>query len=347
MVSVPVAIWWYSAYQQRNKVAHDVATRIRIPGQQTTDDFLIEKCRPGDVLLFDRRWETCASGPWAALACIVAKTFLCHHYDDHHRLRSNNNNINIATEGQFDHMGIVVPGYIRSKQDEFDPSNLLLLEATPQGIVARSLKTRLERTQSRSVLLMQLNLPGEQRDFDSTNYDDDDDNDNDDDNNHNNNKDDKDLSKLSSRELSVRRTRKYLERELIKFRDKFVSLGQEYHFHRLYSTMTIGGGLLYGLGMAGSSSSSSSSPWLPLLQGPVSPSAWLVLMALQQGAAAQNLNERNERFLIKPQDFVRHSGGGGRRSILLLDDNNSNNNALRLRPGWRFLAPISLRDHHT
>ncbi|KAL7574471.1 hypothetical protein ACA910_015838 [Epithemia clementina (nom. ined.)] len=326
VVSVPIGVWWYTAYQKRQQVAHDVATRIRIPGVPTTDDFLMDQCRPGDLVLFDRRWETCASGPWAALACLAAKTFLC---GQHPHAR-------YVAEGNFDHVGIIVPGLVRTKADEFDPSNLLLLEATPQGIVARSLKTRLERTQSRSVILLPLNLPGEQRDFENfESYDEDEDDDDDDDDNFRkkkknkkNNSDDEE-SNLSARELSVRRTRRHLERELGKFRDTFMAQSPKYHFEWMYSTLTLGGAVLYGLGLA-------QADWIQL-GGPVSPSAWLVLMALQQGAAAQNIYEQRERFRIKPEDFLRPTVGQS------LDDDT---NPLRLRPGWRFLAPLSLRDRH-
>lgn len=297
VVSLPVGVWWYTAQKKRQEIAHDVETRIRIPGQQTVDDFLIEKCRPGDVLLFDRRWETCASGPLAALACLATKAFLTGGESGVSRSVDN---------GNFDHIGIIVPGFVRQKHDEFDPSNLLLLEATPQGIVARSLKTRLERTQSRSVVLLQLNAPGEQRDF--VNTDDD---------------DETDESKMSSRQLSVRRVRKHVDRELIKFRDKWIQLGQEYKFQYLYSSLAIGGALAYGLGFHS------------YLAGPVSPSAWLTVMALQRAAAAQNVNEQKERFLIKPEDFLRADHRLGDES-----------NPLRMRPGWRFLAPQTLRSHH-
>mmetsp|Transcript_16269 Transcript_16269/g.21289 ORF Transcript_16269/g.21289 Transcript_16269/m.21289 type:complete len:319 (-) Transcript_16269:370-1326(-) len=296
VISLPVCGWWYNAHLQRQKGAQEVATRIRIPGQQTVDDFLIEKCRPGDILLFDRRWETCASGPLAAAACLATKAFL-----------TGQTGVSRSVDnGNFDHVGIIVPGYVRTRHDEFDPSNLLVLEATPQGIVARSLKTRLERTHSRSVVLLQLNAPGEQRDFVSVEGE-----------------DDGDDSKVSSRELSVRRVRKHVSRELIKFRDKWVGLGNEYKFKYLYSSLAVGGALSYGLGFNA------------YLTGPVSPSAWLVVMALQQSAAAQNINERNERFMVKPEDFLRADHRLGDET-----------NPLRMRPGWRFLAPQTLRDHH-
>lgn len=49
----------------------------RIPNVQTIDDLLVEKCQPGDVILFDRRCECCASGAVAALGCLLGKVFLC------------------------------------------------------------------------------------------------------------------------------------------------------------------------------------------------------------------------------------------------------------------------------
>ena len=53
----------------------------RIPNVQTIDDLLIEKCQPGDVILFDRRCECCASGAMAALACVLGKAALCNEDD--------------------------------------------------------------------------------------------------------------------------------------------------------------------------------------------------------------------------------------------------------------------------
>ena len=61
--SIPVFVWWKWAINQRQKRAEDVRTRVRVPNVQTIDDLMIERCRPGDVLLFDRRWENCAAGP--------------------------------------------------------------------------------------------------------------------------------------------------------------------------------------------------------------------------------------------------------------------------------------------
>ena len=41
----------------------------------------VEKCQPGDVLLFDRRCDYCASGFVAAMACYVGKAILCEEDD--------------------------------------------------------------------------------------------------------------------------------------------------------------------------------------------------------------------------------------------------------------------------
>ena len=94
--TVPVAAWWIWARTERAKVLEEVRTRIRVPGITTTDDLLIEKAQPGDVILFDRRCEKCAAGPWAALACLTSRYFLC---DD------SKTSVRMADAGKFDHIG--------------------------------------------------------------------------------------------------------------------------------------------------------------------------------------------------------------------------------------------------
>ena len=54
---------------------------LRIPSVQTIDDLMVEKCQPGDVLLFDRRCDYCASGFVSAMACYVGKAILCEEDD--------------------------------------------------------------------------------------------------------------------------------------------------------------------------------------------------------------------------------------------------------------------------
>jgi len=98
---VPVAVWWKSAADRRREVAERVRTQIRVPGVQTTDDMLLEqKVLPGDVVLFDRRCRYCAKGPWAALACLAGRQFLCD--DSMSSSRS-------VDHGKFDHVGTCRP----------------------------------------------------------------------------------------------------------------------------------------------------------------------------------------------------------------------------------------------
>ena len=280
VVSIPIAGWWFWANQERKRIAEVHRTKIRLPNTQDTYDFLItEKCQAGDVLLFDRRPEHCAAGPWASLACLAAKFFLT------------------GKDSSFDHAGLIVPGYIRSKADLYEATNLLLLEATPQGIVARPLKDRLEQSFSKTIVLLQLNCPGERR----------------------NEEEDPD----GAQRLSVERTRKHVERELRLFRDQWVALGsgdgqKKSYYPWIHSTICLGGALLYGLGLQDYSS------------GPVSPSAYLVLMGLIKASAAQSIDDKENRN-IKPEDLM--------RNYQLL-----NKDAVRLRPGWRFLSPITIKE---
>ena len=266
VTSIPVGVWWKRAVDERTKLHHDVDTRLRIPGVQTTDDFLIEQCRPGDVLVFDRRCEKCASGPWAALACLASKQFLC----DPDR---------ILYKGSFDHCGLIVPGF-QDRQNTQDPSNLVLLEATPQGIVARSLQARLERTTSRSVLLLRLCGPGEQRGH----------------------ADAADSSTLRS----------HMDRQLTHFRDRWLAVGRERRYDWLHSTLTLGGAVAsYAL---------STTPTK-------SPAASLVQWGLQYAGVAV----RDNTHTPKVEDYLR-------------DYRRVEENVVRLRPGWRFLPPLSLRE---
>lgn len=274
--AVPVLAWWKWSTDQRSKREEEVRTRVRVPNVQTIDDMMIERCRPGDVLLFDRRWETCASGPLAALVCILGRAFLCS--DDPNKL---------VQDGRFDHCGIVVPGYAKNKAEELDASNLLLLEATAgEGIVARPLLTRLEMSQSRQVLLVPLAIPGERRNdqfYEST--------------------------------PSVEATEVILQKKLEEFRDKWVELSETKKYERAHNTLGLMGAISYAIGYTSG--------------GPTSPSAWLVTLALNEAKAAQNVTERTIKE-AKVEDFLR-------------DYRFQDHDVIRLRPGWRFLAPISLR----
>jgi hypothetical protein len=95
VLTIPVLGWWKWSMDERNEKLEDVRTKVRVPNVQTVDDLMIERCRPGDVLLFDRKWETCAAGPLAALVCIIGRALLCR--DDP------NKSVSI---GSFDHCGM-------------------------------------------------------------------------------------------------------------------------------------------------------------------------------------------------------------------------------------------------
>jgi len=190
---------------------------------------------------------------------------------------------------------------VKTKQDEYDPTNLLLLEATPsEGIVARSLKTRLEMTQSRSVILLQLCSPGEKRNLTS------------------NDDDDSEMKSVQQQSRAVIRTRQHVDKELKNFRDRWTELSNEKGYRHFHSTVAIGGAISYGLNLQ------------DYISGPISPSAYLVLLGLHQAAIAQNINERENRQ-VKVEDFLR-------------DYRYDEKNSVRLRPGWRFLAPIPIRE---
>lgn len=94
--AVPTAIWWRWAYIERQKRAEEVRTKVRVPNIQTVDDIMVEKCKPGDVILFDRRPELCAAGPWSALSCVIGRWLLCDEGDDQARS---------VDSGKFDHCG--------------------------------------------------------------------------------------------------------------------------------------------------------------------------------------------------------------------------------------------------
>ena len=166
LVAVPIGTWWYWSLSQRRTVHEQVQktfeSREQLPvafrAQDTFDYLISNKMKAGDLLLFDRKCERCSSSPWAMISCFVSKTLLTNIGG-----RNNPNYVRTVAHGEFDHVGIIVPGYIKNKKDLYDETNLLLMEATPSGIVARPLKERIEFSASRSILLLQLNCPGEEQ----------------------------------------------------------------------------------------------------------------------------------------------------------------------------------------
>lgn len=167
---------------------------------------------------------------------------------------------------------------------------MLLLEATSgNGIVARPLLTRLEMTQSRSVILLPLHIPGDNRndeDFDAPE--------------------------------KTKRTQEYLERQLSDFRDKWVENSLKQGYANAHSSLSIIGALGYGLGVQDVS------------RAPVSPAAWMVLSGLQSAGVGENLNDR-DALEVRVEDFL--------RDCRFHDDN-----TVRLRPGFKYLPPVMLRE---
>ena len=113
------------------------------------------------------------------------------------------------------------------------------------------------------------------------------------------------------------RARDHVERQLTIFRDRYIQAAAQNKYHYLHSTVTLGGALAYQTGLQLYS------------RGPVSPAAFLVLTGLQQAAAAPSLNDVETRG-VKPEDFLR-------------DYRFTEKDAVRLRPGYRFLVPIPLK----
>lgn len=269
VVSVPIAAWWYQARDARATLRETFTNRPLSLTPDTYDYLISDKCQPGDVVLFDRRCERCASSPWAALACLVAKQSL-------------------GGPCQYDHCGIVVPGYVKTKADQFDPTNLLLLEATPSGIVARPLKARLEQSASRSILLLQVCSPGENR-----------------------------RDGGESKSEATERALQFAQRELTKFRDQWLKASEKQGYQNFHSTVTLGGAVAYWIGLQDH------------ISGPISPAAFMVLCGLQKAGIAVNINDRENRK-TQVADFL--------RDYRLTDEH-----VVRLRPGYRFLPPITLK----
>lgn len=274
--SVPVLVWWKSAHDDRVAHLDSVAHKVRVPNVQTVDDLLLEKCRPGDVVLFDRRCDRCAAGPGAAASCLVGRASLCDgDGGDVDRRRS-------LSTGVYDHVGVVVPGRVGD--------DLHLLEATSGGgIVSRPLLGRLEATRSRNVTLLPLSSAGEYR------------NDND-----------------YEPSTKTRRLREYTDEALTRFRDAAVEDSETRDYARTHSLLSLTGAVAYSLGLH------------ELTPLPVSPSAWLVVSALQAANVAENVRQR-AALDARPEDFLR-------------DARFHDEDSVRLRPGWKFLTPVTMRE---
>jgi hypothetical protein len=336
VLAVPVMAWWWWARRERQAILDEYKSRMKLPASSAaimdTYDYIIsEKIQAGDILLFDRRCERCAASPWAALACFVSKNCLA---VPSNIMGDNHGAAAAAALNRYDHVGLVVPGYVNKRSDAWDPTNLLLMEATPSGIVARPLKERLEQSASQSILLLQLACPGEQRSSPAASSS-------------SNNKGGTDSTSSnttttslssSSTVASVERTRSHVERELQRFRDAWLRASVAQHYSAIHSTVTLGGALAYRALLLGASSSSSSShataQQLASLGHKnstlvIHPASYLVVSGLQAAAAAPSLSDVESRA-VKPGDFLR-------------DYRLTEEHVVRLRPGWRFLPPIPLK----
>ena len=273
--ALPILLWWRTAINERNEREDSVKNKIRIPNIQTVDDLLIEKCQPGDIVVFDRRCVSCAAGPLAALSCMVGRNLLC---------KGAAAKRDRAVEiGDYDHVGIVVPG-----KDRFD--ELHLLEATSgSGIVSRPLLRRLEMSRSRNVTLLPLSSAGEYRS--DSNYE------------------------PSEKTIRLRQT---VEASLSEFRDESVQSSINQRFDRIHSIVSIMGAVAYALDLH---------DYSPL---PVSPASWLVVSALQAAGAGENIHQRSA-LNAKVEDFFS-------------DHRFYEKDVIRLRPGWKFLPPVTMRE---
>jgi hypothetical protein len=189
--------------------------------------------------------------------------------------------------------GIVVPG----KGAKHDPTNLCLLEATSgSGITCHPLLTRLEMSRSRSVILLPLSCPGEHR-YHTPEYENDEE------------------DTISDKTRVLKET---TYNELTKFRDKWLSDSLAQNYKSQHSYLSIMGSMLYLTGLY---------PTFPI---PISPSAWIVVQAVQECGAAMKLNDKVCQQ-TKVEDFTR-------------DGRFYEKDCVRLRPGWKFLAPVVLRE---
>lgn len=114
---------------------------------------------------------------------------------------------------------------------------------------------------------------------------------------------------------NVEATEVILRKNLEEFRDKWVELSETKKYKRAHNTLGLMGAISYAIGYTSA--------------GPTSPSAWLVTMALNEAKAAQIVTERTIKE-AKVEDFLR-------------DYRFQDHDVIRLRPGWRFLAPVSFR----
>jgi hypothetical protein len=159
-------------------------------------------------------------------------------------------------------------------------------------------------SRSRTVLLLPLCAPGEHRrkDFNLMREDDE--------GVSGQNRDDE--------EEKVQKLTGNVRKQLKKFRDMNLAASQKYKYQYYHSLIGLSGCFAYAIGHANNSYS------------PVSPSAWLVVSALQSAGIAMHVDGLSA-MTAKPEDFLR-------------DHRFHELHTVRLRPGWKFLPPLTLRE---
>merc|ERR1712071_410207 len=153
-------------------------------------------------------------------------------------------------------------------------------------------------SQSRTVLLLPLTCPGERR---SGGINDDDD--------------------TGGDVLMAGKTKKLrnnLEKRLGNFVKQWMEQSEKQNYASSHAMLGVIGSLAHLFGLEKQSLS------------PMSPSAWIVVSALQESGAAIHLNERTA-FETKVEDFLN-------------DHRFHYDSTVRLRPGWKFMPPVILRE---
>lgn len=275
--SFPVSFWYYEANRKRQQKLDSITSQTKVPNVQTIDELMIENFQPGDVVLFDRRCYTCCYSPFSSLSCFLSKVFLC---------KSTTHSKTL--DGCFEHAGILVP----SKKKTSESTDLLILEAiASEGIIARPLLQRLQSSQSRSILVLPLNIPGERR-----------------------------TDNHYTPSLPTLKIRQKIHEKLYEFSKTWVSISQKQRYQCHHTSLTIFGSLIYALNVHN------------YFNIPVSPSAWLITLALMDINAIRKGNE-NIAMSAKVHDFINTNFFLGI------------NNILPIRPGWKFGKPIIVRQN--
>jgi len=112
--------------------------------------------------------------------------------------------------------------------------------------------------------------------------------------------------------------KKMLKKKLIAFRDLWLEEAEKLKYARSHSTLGIFGALAF------------LSNTHTISKSPVSPAAWLVVSALNDSGAGLHVTDR-AALETRVEDFLR-------------DYRFEEKDTVRLRPGWKFLPPVIMRE---